>query len=145
MKKYLGKISFSELKINGGNPVKMELFLSFLTVDVERSRDHLGYITGWTQLNGENRLVIGGGVVNGVEYLDSIQYGNRLDNQYNNYVNPLYLFDIMTEEGKKFFLKYYQDDIKDMIEEKKRRYKIALKEKNEMVAFWKEFKAKAKK
>lgn len=90
----------------------MKLFLSFLTVEVKRSSKHLGSDTGWTLLeNNELKLKIGGGIVGGKEWLDSLQFGNRLNNKYNNYVNPFYLLGILTEEGKQFFIEYYKDDI----------------------------------
>lgn len=90
----------------------MDVFLSFLTIPVERSYDHLGSDTGWTKLNNkEHKLVISGGVVGNTEYLDRIEYGVKLSNQFNNYVNPFYLFDILTKEGQAFFLEYYSDEI----------------------------------
>lgn len=98
----------------------MDLFLSFLTIKVERSHDHLGSCTGWTQLHNKGcQLIVRGGIVNGVEYLDSLQYGTRLSNPYNNYVNPFYLFDILNKEGKAFFLDYYADDIDTIIKTEK--------------------------
>ena len=90
----------------------MDTFISFLTVETEISRDHLGVYNGWTQrFNNDLSLIIGGGIVNGFNYLDSIQYKKNLQNRYNNYCNPFYLFDIMTDEGKSFFVKYYESDI----------------------------------
>lgn len=101
-----------KIRINWNkNPVRMDLFLSFLTVPVSRSHSHLGSDTGWTQLRGDDGLVVGGGIVNQVEYLDSIQYKKNLHNAYNNYVTPLHLFDIISYEGKEFFLKYYEEEI----------------------------------
>ena len=94
----------------------MDLFLSFLTVEVERSYDHLGSSNGWTRLNNkQHRLIISGGVVGDTEYLDSIQYGTNLSNSFNNYVNPFYLFDILTKEGQSYFLEYYADDIDTIV------------------------------
>lgn len=117
MKEFYSKLDSNKIKINRNkNPVKMELFLSFLTVGVERSISHLGYSNGWTQLIGDNSLEIGGGKVGSVEYLNSIQYGKNLDNPYNNYVNPFYLFEIFNDEGKKYFLEYYSSDIERLLE-----------------------------
>lgn len=103
----------------------MEVFLSFLTIPVEIIRDHLGSSTGWTQRkNGEHRLIIGGGFYKGVEWLDTLQYGEKLSNPWNDYVNPFFLFDILTKEGKRFFLDYYEEDIEKIIinlEKKKER------------------------
>jgi hypothetical protein len=113
------KLPHEKLKINWNkNPIKMELFLSFLAVPVTRSYDHLGNCNGWTLLtNEERRLYIGGGFVNGVEYLDSIKYGVKLQNQYNNYVNPFYCFELFNADGKKFFVEYYKEDIDQLIAE----------------------------
>lgn len=104
------RISFNK------RPIKMELFLSFLKVPVKRSNDHLGSSNGWTKLyNKELNLIIGGGIVNSVEYLNDLQYGVKLDNPYSNYVNPFYLFDILNAEGQKFFLEYYKESIDEVV------------------------------
>jgi hypothetical protein len=110
-----------KIKINWNKkPIEMNLFLSFLTVPVVRSNDHLGYWNGWTKLtNSESKLVIGGGIVNDTEYLDHIEYGKNLDNPYNNYVNPFYLFDILNDDGKRFFINYYKQDIEKMVADAK--------------------------
>lgn len=110
---FYNKLQSDKIKINWNkNLIRMDLFLSFLTIPVERSHDHLGACTGWTQLyNKDHKLIIKGGGVSGVEYLDSIQYGTKLSNPYNNYVSPFYLFDILTKEGQQFFLDYYAEDI----------------------------------
>ena len=115
------KLPHDKIKINWNkNPIEMELFLSFLTVEVKRSTDHLGSCTGWTLLeNNELKLKIGGGIVNGKEWLDSLQFGTKLNNKYNNYVNPFYLLGILTEEGKNFFIDYYKEDIDKIVSEQK--------------------------
>jgi hypothetical protein len=104
--------------------IKMKEFLSFLTVPVIKSTDNLGKCNGWTEYrNKEHSLIINGGKIynkGGIEYLDNIQYGNRLDNPYNNYVNPFYIFDIMNEEGKKFFVDFYKEDIDNIIDKKQK-------------------------
>lgn len=110
---FYNKLQTDKIKINWNkNPIKMELFLSFLTIPVERSYDHLGSDTGWTKLNNkDHKLVVSGGIVGNIEYLDHIEYGIKLSNPYNNYVNPFYLFDILTKEGQAFFLEYYAHEI----------------------------------
>jgi len=121
MKTLIDQLDYNKVKINfNKNPIKMDTFISFLTVETEISRDHLGAWNGWTQrFNNDLNLIIGGGIVNGVNYLDSIQYKKNLQNRYNNYCNPFYLFDIMTDEGKSFFVKYYESDISKLIAEQK--------------------------
>ena len=95
----------------------MNMFLGFITVDVEEIRDHLDYSNGWTRYeNKDNALIIRGGVYGGVEYLDSIQFGEKLHNRYNNYVNPFYIFDILNEEGKVFFVDYFKAEILAIVE-----------------------------
>jgi hypothetical protein len=105
-----------KIKINWNKkPIRIDLFTSFLTIPTEISTDHLGSDMGWTRrVNSAHLLEIGGGIVGGVNYLDSIKYGKNLANPYNNYVNPFFLFDIMTDEGKKFFIDYYKDDIEEI-------------------------------
>ena len=111
-KEFYNKLDMDKIKINWNkNPIKMKDFLSWLTVPVEKSNDHLGACSGWTMYENKTlNLIVGGGIVNGVEYLDSLQYGSKLSNPYNNYVNPFYLFDILTKEGRKFFMDYYAED-----------------------------------
>jgi len=115
---FYNKLKHDKIKINwNNNPIKMDQFLSFLTVDIIRSHDHLGVDNGWTKLyNDELGLIICGGRYAGVEYLDSIQFGKKLANQYNNYVNPFYIFEILTDDGKLFFIDYYKDEIVKIVE-----------------------------
>lgn len=114
---FYNKLDADKVKISWNkNPIKMDLFLSFITIATERNYKHLGADNGWTELfNKEHSLIIKGGIVNGTELLDSIQYGIKLSNSYNNYVNPFYLFDILTREGQAFFLEYYAEDIDTII------------------------------
>lgn len=114
------QLKCDKIKINWNKkPIEMEMFLSFLTVPVIRSTDHLGSSNGWTRLeNEEIKLVISGGITNGKEWLDMIQYGEKLANQYNNFVNPFYLFDIMNDEGKRFFVSYYNEEIQKILSDK---------------------------
>lgn len=115
MRKFYSQLKGDKIKINWNKkPIQMKLFLSFLAVETQRQTDFLGSCTGWTQHAGDNNLIITGGIVGGVEYLDHILYGKNLDNQYNNFVNPFYLFPIMTEDGKKFFLDYYSEEISSL-------------------------------
>lgn len=117
---YLAELSNDKIKINRNkNPIKMQQFLSFLKVDTARSTDHLGACNGWTLLRGADGLKISGGVVNGVEYLDSIEYKQKLHNKYNNFVNPFYLTEILTDEGIEFFVKYYADEIEAILTKNK--------------------------
>jgi hypothetical protein len=111
------KLSQDKTKINWNkNPIKMDLFLSFLTISVIKSHNNLGYDNGWTVYeNDKFKLKVQGGIVNGIEYLDDIQFGTRLDNNYNNYVNPFYLSEILTSEGLKFFVNYYKDEINNIL------------------------------
>lgn len=116
MKEILSEINKKLINISGNkNPIKMDLFLSFLTVDVVRSERHMGSDTGWTRFYGDNNLVVRGGIVRGVEYLDDLEYKEKLENRWNNYVNPFHLFDILNDEGKAFFLDYFKDDIARVI------------------------------
>ncbi len=114
---FYNKLNADKIKINWNkNPVKMDLFTSFLNVELIRSHDHLGSNNGWSKLYNESfNLVIGGGFVDGIEYLDSIQFGRKLSNPYNNYVNPFYLFEIMNIRGQSFFIDYYKDEIDKIV------------------------------
>jgi len=121
MEVLLKKLDYEKIEINWNeNPIKMDLFLSFITVPVERSRDHLGSSNGWTKLfNKEHKLIICGGCMQGGEYIDHLEYGEKLHNRFNNWVNPFFLFPIMTQEGKDFFLDYYKKEITEVIQKQK--------------------------
>jgi len=94
--------------------------MSFLKVPVVEIKDHLGSCSGWTRYeNKEIGLVIMGGCVRGVEYLDSIQYAKNPSNKYNNYVNPFFIFDLLTNDGRKFFANYYKNEILKIISDTK--------------------------
>jgi hypothetical protein len=138
MKRFLRKIDGGKIKIaKNKEPIKMNEFLSFLTVETKRpEREWLGKCNGWTKIEGEGGLEITGGIVGGVEYLDHILYGENLDNPYNNYVNPFHLFDILTDEGKLFFLRYYSHDIKSILDKTKLKAQSAAKEHRESKSFW---------
>lgn len=134
MQEIIKLLKNDKIEINfNKNPIKMDLFLSFVKVPTEINREHLGYSNGWTQkVNKEYNLIIGGGVVGGIEYLDRLQFGKNLQNRFNNYVNPFYLFEILTEEGKLFFKEYYKEDIEKIISEKTEKIKyIKLQIENE--------------
>jgi len=114
---FYNKLKDNKIKINWNKkPIRMDLFISFLNVELIRSNDHLGSNNGWTRLENESiKLEIGGGIVNGIEYLDNIKYGEKLSNVYNNFVNPFYLFEIMNNDGQNFFIDYYKEDIDKIV------------------------------
>jgi len=108
-----GKLPHDLIEINWNKKrVKMNLFLSFFSVIT----DYECNCTLWTtRRNRDFNLIIGGGWVNGTEYLDTIQYGTKLQNTYNNYVNPFYIFDLLNESGKQFFIEYYKNEIEALL------------------------------
>lgn len=112
MKDFLKKLDKNKIDFNlNKNPIEVNTLISFLTVDVIKSKEHLGSYNGWTLFYGDDNLKLHGGLIKGVNYLNKIEYKKRLDNSYNDYVNPFYLLDILNDDGKKFFLEYYRDDI----------------------------------
>jgi len=115
-KEFYEKLKHNKIQIsNNKNPIRMDLFLSFFDIDLIRSYDHLGICNGWTKLeNLEEKLILGGGKCGGIEYLDTIQYKSNLQNVYNNYVNPFYLFGIINLKGQSFFLEYYKKEIEEI-------------------------------
>lgn len=120
-KELYGKLNSNKIEIaNNSDPISMELFMSFLKAPVVKIKDNLGSSTGWTRYeNEEIGLVICGGRVCGVEYLDSIQYAKNPSNKYNNYVNPFFIFDLLTNDGRKFFANYYKNEILKIISDTK--------------------------
>jgi hypothetical protein len=130
-KELYSKLSYDKIKINWNkNPIKMDMFLSFLTVEVVKSTDNLGICNGWTEYENKSiNLIISGGFVREkqCEYLNSIRFGIKLQNPYNNWCNPFYIFDILTKEGQRFFVEYYRNDIVELMS--KLDSSIAFKEK----------------
>lgn len=114
---FLRELDRDYIKINWNKkPIKMEQFLGFLTVPTERFKgDYLGKCTGWTKIVGDNNLIITGGIVGGVEYLDHIEYREKMNDPYSNYVNPFHIFEILSDSGKAFFRLYYKDQIDKVI------------------------------
>ncbi len=114
-------LSISAITIQGSkNPIPMKQFLQFLTVKTKISRSNLGRCNGWIErYNEEEKLVITGGTFRGVEYLNSIEFGEKLQNPYNNYVNPFYILHLMNSDGKAFFAKYYREEINNLIKSAK--------------------------
>jgi hypothetical protein len=130
------KLNADKIRMNWNkNPIKMEEFKSFLKCTTTKSTNHLGHDNGWTLYeNEELKLHIHGGKVSGIDYLDYIEFGKNLANPYNNWVNPFYLSEILTEEGIKFFRNYYKEDIELLIEKYKTEIEIIefnLKEKTD--------------
>ncbi len=115
------QLSLNAIKIHGNkNPMPMTQFLEYLTVKTKISRSNLGRCNGWRErYNEEEKLVITGGVKMGVEYLDSIEFGEKLQNRYNNYVTPFYIFHLMNSAGKSFFKKYYIEEVRSLVESAK--------------------------
>lgn len=114
MENLISKLSYDKFKIKywNENLVRMDLFKSFITIELTASTNHLGASNGWTEYyNKEHKLIIHGGWFKGVEWIDSIQYGKNLHNPYNNYCTALHLAPIMTKEGVEFFKEYYKPDI----------------------------------
>jgi hypothetical protein len=114
---FYNKLTSDKIKIKWNkDPIKMNVFLSFLKIKLIRSNVHLGSCNGWTLFkNEDHKLMIGGGIVGGIEYLNTIQYGEGLSNPYSNYVNPFFIFDIMTREGRQFFIDYYKQDMEKIL------------------------------
>lgn len=114
-----------------GGVIRMDILKSFLTVDINPC-DGLGSDNGWTYYkNNTGILIIQGGCYKGVEWLDNIKYGNRLQNPYNDFVNLFGIWDILNEKGRKFVIDYYESDLKKVLDLKRREietleYKIGL-------------------
>jgi hypothetical protein len=117
VKELYSQLKHDKIEFNWNkNPIPMSKFMSFLTIPTERSTDHLGYSNGWTlHLNEDHKLKVGGANYGGTEWLNRLEYGRNLSNPYNNYVNPFFLFDILTNEGKAFFVDYYQKEIDEIL------------------------------
>jgi len=133
-------LKISTISIRSKNLIPMDKFLQYLTVKTKLSRKNLGFGNGWRErYNEAEKLVITGGVTRGVEYLDAIQFGEKLQNPYNNYVNPFYLFPLMTSEGKAFFKEIYSDEIKNLIKAAEERVFEAKNQIKREMAMVKEF------
>ena len=117
---FIKEIDGDKYKITSWNKnlIGMDLVKSFMLVPIEKVKDHLGSDTGWTLYKGDEELRIKGGIFRGVEYLESIQYGVKLDNPYNNFVNPFYIFGIISRAGRCFFMNYYKAEIDAILNNK---------------------------
>ena len=127
----LSKINKKKYEITywNKNLIKMDLFKSFLIIDIELIEDHLGASNGWTMYeNTKHELTITGGFFEGVEYLHTLRYKENLDNPWNNFVNPFHLFDIFKEDGKRFFCEYYKEDINGLLEKCNKNIEISKSE-----------------
>jgi len=128
------------------NPIKMDMFLGFLKFKIERSKNHLGSNNGWTKLESKNhQLIVMGGCVDGIEYLNSIKYKTNLHNVYNNFVTPFQMFNLLTKEGRLFFLDYYGNEISEIISNKReeaKRLEHSMKQaQKELLSIKKEYQA----
>jgi hypothetical protein len=96
--------------------IRMDDFISFLSIDMERIKSgFLGDCTGWTRLeNKDNGIIITGGIVKGIEYLESIQREGNYHNNYNNYCTPLNILDLLTNCGVRYFIEYYEPEIRQI-------------------------------
>jgi len=140
MKEFFRQLSWKKIEMHQHKgKITIPLFLSFLTVETERNETCLGSSNGWTQHRGPNGLIVSGGFVGGVELLNSVQYGTNLDNGYNNFVNPFYLFEIMTEEGRAFFLELYREDILDLMHKGLEKAVSATTSFNSLRNFWSKY------
>lgn len=135
-KVFYSKLDYYKISFNKENPIQIELFLPFLLCDTVKSTDNIGIDNGWgLYTNDDFKLKIKSYTTNNIEYLHRIEYGNNLGNPYNNNVNPFYIFDILSFEGKKFFIKYYKDDIDALLDDQKKTiksYENRLKEEKEI-------------
>lgn len=112
-------LPYKKLEFNWNkNPIKIADFIDMLNIEVVSNTECLGYWNGWRSYeNIEHDLFIRGGIINGHGcLLDSIQYKKKLQNPYNNYVNPLFLGELLTKDGFNFFIDYYKDDILSLLE-----------------------------
>lgn len=146
--KFLSQLDKTKFKINGSGGIdliKMDLFLSFLTVPTERIKDCFGSDNNWTEHVGDDGLVLRGGLLRTkskehgfvmVEYLDSLRYKKNLDNSYNDFVNPLHLFPIMNQKGREFFIRYYDKDIRKLLSDAVKKCKAVERATDELLDFW---------
>ena len=123
MQEFFSELKNDKIEFNWNkNPIKMKTFLGFLTVPVTKASDNFGADNGWTlHFNKDAELKIGGGIIGGIEWLNSIEYKKNLQNPYNNLVNPFFLGSLLTEEGRLFFASYYKEDITKLIAEQSKK------------------------
>lgn len=95
----------------GRKPIAVNQLINFLKVEVsERQVSD----TGWTDRFGENNLQIHGGIIGGVDYVSNIRYGRKIANKYNDFVTPLHIKEILTDEGWDFFCDYYKQEVESI-------------------------------
>lgn len=91
--------------------ITVDQFVKFLKVPVSERK--VGD-TNWTDRYGDNNLQLHGGIIGGIDYLSNIRYGKKLANKYNDFVNPLFMREVLTDEGWLFFCDYYKEEIESI-------------------------------
>lgn len=83
--------------------IPMKLVLSFFKIKVNRLIGESLERIGESVYIGGDDLVIRCNIVNGEEYLESIEYSLLTGNNKDNTVTPIPILDLLNEKGKKYF------------------------------------------
>lgn len=67
---------------------------------------------GWGTFDSDcGTLVVHTASFDGGCYLDNVRHTSKANNPYNNFVNAIAYWNMLNENGRKFFLDFYREDI----------------------------------
>lgn len=109
--------------------IPMKLVLSFFKKKVNRLISESLERRGESVYIGGDNLVIRCNIINGEEYLESIEYRLLIENNKDNTVTPIQILDLLNKKGKKYFvermLTIINQEIEKIDEEIERNSQIA--------------------
>lgn len=98
------KHSYSIRNSNKRLMIPMKLVLSFFKKKVNRLISESLERRGESVYIGGDNLVIRCNIINGEEYLESIEYRRLIENNKDNTVTPIQILDLLNKKGKKYFV-----------------------------------------
>lgn len=123
------KHSYSIRNSNKRLMIPMKLVLSFFKKKVNRLISESLERRGESVYIGGDNLVIRCNIINGEEYLESIEYRLLIENNKDNTVTPIQILDLLNKKGKKYFvermLTIINQEIEKIDEEIERNSQIA--------------------
>ena len=84
--------------------IPMKLVLIFFKKKVNRLISESLERRGESVYIGGDNLVIRCNIINGEEYLESIEYRRLIENNKDNTVTPIQILDLLNKKGKKYFV-----------------------------------------
>ena len=113
---------------------------SYIDFEVFEYKNCPGYDMGWRSYSNEKlKIEFRTGIVNGVEYLDTVLLYNP-SMRMSVIKTPMNIFEHLTTEGKRFFINYYDKDYDSFVEEIEDKITQLTEEKELLTHHWKKLK-----